>query len=186
MGNVMMFGAGDYAMRVWPRPDQARCARAHGRRGGGCHSRAERPGRGRRGGRVASPPRARTCSLPSTPKGAWLASRSSPTSSCAPTRAPAPWCASGRRPCRDQRQHLCAAQPAQQQGGRRHRHLPGAGPNALAHLQAGARDHGAALAGLPGWRQVRHRLRPHPASCRPASRRWCRRWSKPCCWWCWW
>ena len=68
VGQVQIFGAGDYAMRVWLDPAEGRRARPDRRRRGRRHPRAERAGRGRRGGRRRPmPDGASTTSSPSTP-----------------------------------------------------------------------------------------------------------------------
>ena len=53
VGQVQVFGGGDYAMRVWLDPEQGGVPRSHRRRRGERDPRAERAGGGRRGRRAA-------------------------------------------------------------------------------------------------------------------------------------
>ncbi len=57
VGQVQVFGGGDYAMRIWLDPQQDRVPRPHRQRCRRRHPRAERPGRGRCRRRAARCPR---------------------------------------------------------------------------------------------------------------------------------
>ena len=56
VGQVLLFGSGDYSMRVWLDPQQGRRARPVGGRRRARHPPGERAGRGRRGRRIAQLP----------------------------------------------------------------------------------------------------------------------------------
>ena len=157
---------------------------AHGR-GGGCHSRAERPGRGRRGGRVASPKGTDPQLAINTqgPPGQRAGVRRHHRAHRHALRRHGAR-HQGRRPCRGSRQHGALRSLLNNKGGGGHRCFPGAGLQRARHLQAGARHHGAALAGLPGWRHTTSSTTP-PASCRSSTKVGTTL-VKPCCWWCWW
>ena len=89
MGSVIMFGAGDYAMRIWL--DPAKLA-ARGITTGEVDRRdprAERAGRRRHGRRAAVAQGHRVPARGQHARAAWRPRRSSPTSSSAPSRRPA-------------------------------------------------------------------------------------------------
>ena len=72
VGQVQVFGGGDYAMRVWLDPGKVASRGLTAERRGERHPRAERPGRGRRGRRAADAGRRSTTSSASTRAGASL------------------------------------------------------------------------------------------------------------------
>ena len=89
MGSVILFGAGDYAMRIWLDPAKLAGAQHHDRRGGRRDPRAERAGRRRHGRRAAVAQRHRVPARGQHAGPPRRTRRSSPTSSCAPSRRPA-------------------------------------------------------------------------------------------------
>ena len=189
VGEVQLFGAGDYAMRVWLDPEQGRRARPDRRRvvdaireqnvqvaAGVVGAAARRRRRGR------LPAHRQHAGPPASTR------RSSATSSSRP--APTAQITRLRDVARIElgAGQLRAALAARQQaGGRRCRSSRRPASNALAALRRRARDDGRAEEGLPAGRRLQHRLRPDRRSCAARSRRWCTRCSRRSCWWCsWW
>ena len=84
VGQVQLFGAGDYSMRVWLDPQKVAERGLSAERRGARDPRAERPGRGRRRRRVAERGRASTSSSRSTRRAGCRPRRSSATSSSRP------------------------------------------------------------------------------------------------------
>ena len=81
VGQVLLFGSGDYSMRVWLDPQKVAERGLVRERRRARDPRAERAGGRRRRRRLAEPAAASTCSFPSTPRGGCRARRSSARSS---------------------------------------------------------------------------------------------------------
>ena len=81
VGQVQLFGSGDYSMRVWLDPQKVAERGLSAVRCGARDPRAERAGGGRRGRRLAERSRASTCNSPSTRRGGCRPRRNSATSS---------------------------------------------------------------------------------------------------------
>jgi hypothetical protein len=126
MGSVILFGAGDYAMRIWL--DPAKLA-ARSITTGEVVAAIREQNAQVAAGTVGAPPRPRapSSSSPSTRRVGSRAKSSSPTSSCAPSRRRAADPHPRPRPGRALGRLVLAAQPAQQQGSGGDRRLPGAG-----------------------------------------------------------
>ena len=164
------------------RPAADRGPRPHRRRRRRRHPRAERPGRGRRRGRVAHAgqgrlPAERQRARPPHQRGGVRRHRHQDRRE----RRAHP--AQGRGPHRARGRQLFAALDAEQQAGRRHRHLPGAGLERPAALQRRARR---------PWRRSRRRFprawttassTTPPSSCASRSTRSSRRCSRRSCSW---
>ena len=172
MGSVFMFGAGDYAMRIWLDPAKLAARNLTTAEVIARHPRAEHPGGRRHGGRVAIAEGHRVPALGQHPGPAGHRAgvrRHHRARRCRQRRhdphpRPGPRRAGG--------QHLFAAQPAEQQGGGGDRGVPGAGVECAGAVEPGARDDGAAQARASrrAWTTASSTTRR--ASCRPRSRRW--------------
>jgi multidrug efflux pump len=90
MGSVLLFGAGDYAMRIWVNPQQLAARRMTANE---VVAAVREQNAQVAAGVVGAPPTPRG-SCRSIPRAACRPRRNSPTSSCAPIRPPARWCAS--------------------------------------------------------------------------------------------
>ena len=171
MGSVIMFGAGDYAMRIWLDPAKLAARSITTERGDRRDPRAERPGRGRHGRRAAVAQGHRVPARgqhpgPARQRGGVRRhhrARRSVDRRADPHPRP--------RPGRAVVGHLLAAQPAQQQGSGGDRDLPGAGLERARALEQRARGDGAAQARLPAGHGLRASSTTRRASCRPRSRR---------------
>ena len=120
VGQVQLFGSGDYSMRVWLDPQKVARARPVGQRRGARDPRAERAGRGRRGRRLAGPAGHRPAAARSTRRAGCRPRRSSATSSSRPSADGARHAPARRRAHRARRRRLLAALAARQQArGRR-------------------------------------------------------------------
>ena len=167
VGQVLVFGAGDYAMRVWLDPDKLA---ARGLTAGDV-VRAIREqnvaGRRRRGRRAAGARPAPSSSSPSTRRAGWPPRRSSATSSSRPTPRRRADAARGRRPRRARRRRptRCAACSTTS---RRWRiaDLPGAGLERARSCRTTVRATMEELKHeLPAGRGLPDRLRPDASSC---------------------
>ena len=149
MGSVILFGAGDYAMRIWLDPGKLAGAQHHERRGRRSDPRAERPGRGGLGRRAAVAARHRVPARgqhAGPPRQRRAVRRHHRPHRSGDRRAdPHPRPRPGRAVGRDVR----AAQPPQQQGSRGDRGLPVARVQRARALEQRARGDGAAEADFP-------------------------------------
>ena len=159
IGQVQVFGGGDYAMRIWLDPGKVA---ARGLTAGDVvsrHPRAERAGRGRRRGRAAD---ARAGGLPAQRERPRPPGRREGVRRHRPQdrRRRRDHPAARRGPHRARRRRLRAALAAGQPVRGGHRHLPGAGVERPAAVVHRARDDGGAQEELPRGRRVPDRLRP--------------------------
>ena len=171
MGSVILFGAGDYAMRIWL--DPAKLAARSLTTGEVVAAIREQNAQVAAGTVGASPaPNGTEFQLAVNTQGrlaseeefADIIVRTDPATGGADPH-PRP------RPGRALVRHVLAAQPAQQQGGGGDRHLPGAGLERAGAVERRARDDGAAQARLSrrAWATASSTTRR--ASCRRRSRR---------------
>ena len=184
VGDVQVFGAGEYSMRVWLDPDKL-AARAADRRPTSCAAIREQNVQVAAGVLGAPPaPTDTTFQLSINAQGRLtteeefgdIVVRATPNGQITRLRDVAR-VELGVEPLR-------AAQPARQPAGRRHRHLPAAGHQRAAGVRRRARADGAAEGQLSRRRRLPHRLRPDGLRARvdptPSSRRCSRR----SCWSC--
>ena len=160
MGSVIMFGAGDYAMRIWLDPAKLAARSITTGEVDRRDPRAERAGRRRHRRRVAVaqghrvPARRQHAGPAHQRRGVRRHHRPHRSRDRRADPRPRP------RPGRALVGHLLAAQPAQQQGSGGDRDLPGAGLERARALEQRARQDGAAQARLPAGHGLQHRLRP--------------------------
>jgi hypothetical protein len=184
IGQVDLFGAGDYGMRVWLRPDRLaklgltrrRDPRSASRT---CRRRPARSARRRRRPTRSSPTRCSAHGAAGRPR------RSSSDIIVRPPPTARRSAASdvGRVELGSQRLQLLRrldGKPAGRAGG-----LPAAGRQPAGRRPRASTRHGGPEALLPAGRGLQDRLRHH-AAVRPRSRRSCTRWSRRWCWSSWW
>jgi hypothetical protein len=179
VGEVQLFGSGDYAMRVWLDPEGGR-ARPHRQRRGQGHPRAERAG-GRRRDRRAAQRRARPAAQRQRPgPPADEAEFGDIIVKTAPTAASPAWRHRPHRAGRAEyalRSLLDNKPPWPCRSSRRRAPTP-------SRSRRGARDDGRAE-GHARRRGLQHRLRPDAVRA-PSIEAVVTRCSRPSRWWCWW
>ena len=185
VGQVLLFGSGDYSMRVWLDPQKVAELGLVGQRRRQRDPRPERAGRGRRGRRVSRPAQSRPAAVGQRPRPpadrGGLRRHHRQVGHQRRGHAPA-----RRGAHRAGRVRVCAALAARQQAGRGRADLPGAGLERHRHLRQRAQGDGRDEVRACRRASTTRSSTTRRSSCAPPSRRSCTRCWRPWRWWCWW